>query len=121
MNIEKYLGQVLSDENIINKTYDKNVFYIHAKSATPQYVEYMIVNDPTSFYEENEEKNINYLIQVDIFSKGDFTELKDTIIKHLKENGFDRGTSSPDMYEEDTELYHKALRFNVESFIFEDL
>lgn len=121
INIEKYLKNTLSTNEILNLTADKKVYYIHAKNAKPPYIEYMVLSDTPNFYSENDEKYSEFLIQVDIFSLGDFTEIKENINIAMINNGFIRGTVSQDMYEENTGLYHKALRFTIDSYIFNNL
>jgi hypothetical protein len=49
---------------------------------------------------------------VDIWSKGDYTSLVDQVKSKMKEIDFIR-TSEVDLYEHDTEIYHKALRFRL--------
>ena len=81
----------------------------------------MILSDTPNFYSENDEKYSEFLIKVDIFSLDDFTEIKENINISMINNGFIRGTVSQDMYEENTGLYHKALRFTIDSYIFNNL
>ena len=61
-------------------------------------------------YADNEEKAVGYYIQVDIWSKNDYTELAEKVKSRMKAAGFIR-TSAADLFEKDTKIYHKALRF----------
>lgn len=49
----------------------------------------------------------------DIYSKGDYTNIINSVKKLLKENDFEwqPSQSSTDMYENDTGYYHKTLSF----------
>ncbi|MCX7903042.1 MAG: hypothetical protein N2486_00880 [Caloramator sp.] len=61
-------------------------------------------------YEDDEEKLTAHYVQVDVWSKNDYSE----IVKKVKENlikiGFKR-LNEIDLYEEDTKIYHKGLKF----------
>lgn len=61
-------------------------------------------------YEDDEERITAHYVQVDVWSKSDYTE----IVKKVKENlikiGFKR-LNEIDLYEEDTKIYHKGLKF----------
>ena len=110
MNIKQRLRQVLSDTEILALTADAKVYFIHANNARPPYVEYEIADEYGVFHAEGKERAASYLVQVDIFSEGDYTALEDKIKERMISAGFVRD-SAADMYEEDTRLYHKAMRF----------
>lgn len=63
-------------------------------------------------YADNEEKETGYYIQLDVWSKSDYTELVENITNAMKAAGF-RRTSAVDLFEEDTKIYHKALRYVI--------
>ncbi len=50
-----------------------------------------------------------YLCRVDIFTKGDFTELRDNVRAALKAAGFRGITVDPEVYEKDTHFYHVPI------------
>ena len=62
-------------------------------------------------YADNEEKATGYYIQVDVWSKNDYTELVEKVKNAMKAAGF-RRTSAVDLFEEDTKIYHKVIRFS---------
>lgn len=111
MNIKKYVRDLLMDKTIIDLTEDKKVYFLHANNAKPPYVEYEFYDENGADYSENQETATNYYIQIDIFSNGDYTELETKIKEKMISEGFTRGMAA-DMYEKDTKLYHKAMRFN---------
>nr|DAO53768.1 MAG TPA: tail component [Caudoviricetes sp.] len=51
----------------------------------------------------------------DVYSKGNYSKIIDEIKKRLKENSFvwQPSRSSADMYETDTNYYHKTLNFAI--------
>ncbi|WP_040210854.1 hypothetical protein [Clostridium polynesiense] len=61
-------------------------------------------------YEEDEEALIGHYIQIDIWSKGDYTVIVKEAKEKLRKAGFRRLNES-DLYEEDTKIYHKGLKF----------
>lgn len=61
-------------------------------------------------YADNEEKSTGYYIQIDIWSKSDYTELIENVKNAMETAGFIR-TSAGDLFESDTKIYHKAIRF----------
>jgi hypothetical protein len=75
------------------------------------YITFFCYNELGEVYAENKEVITGYYLQVDLWSKGDYMELADNIKTAMENAGF-RRTSSIDLYEKDTEIYHKAIRFN---------
>ncbi|APM39871.1 hypothetical protein [Clostridium kluyveri] len=63
-------------------------------------------------YADNEEKETGYYIQIDVWSKNDYTELVENVTNSMKAAGF-RRTSAADLFEEDTKIYHKMLRYVI--------
>lgn len=61
-------------------------------------------------YADNEEKVTGYYIRIDVWSKNDYTELVENVKNAMKAAGFIR-TSAADLFESDTKIYHKAMRF----------
>lgn len=61
-------------------------------------------------YADNEEKATGYYIQIDVWSKNDYTELVENVRNAMKAAGFIR-TSAADLFESDIKIYHKAMRF----------
>ncbi|MEN6349336.1 MAG: DUF3168 domain-containing protein [Syntrophomonas sp.] len=52
-------------------------------------------------------------LQIDIWSKGSTTDVAGEVDKTMKALGYKR-TGSADLYEEDTKIFHKALRYSTE-------
>ncbi|ELC8455931.1 hypothetical protein QYB58_001016 [Clostridium perfringens] len=63
-------------------------------------------------FQDDEASELEHNIQVDIWSKDSIESynLKKQVRKLLKENGF-KFTSGQDLFESDTKIYHKVLRF----------
>ncbi|AUN26224.1 prohead protease [Clostridium botulinum] len=113
MNIKQYLLNVLNNKEIIDLLPDEKVFFLHADNpAKDLYVEYEIINEYGTEYSEGNENFTTYIVQIDIFSTGDYTALENTVKRIMIHNGFNRDMAA-DLYEKETGLYHKAMRFNI--------
>lgn len=113
-NIKQYIKQMLSDTEIINLLPNKKVYFLHADSSEVKkpYIEYEIYDENGEEWAENKEIATNYYLQVDIFSLGDYTEIENKVKEKMINQGFKRSMAA-DLYEEDTGLYHKAMRFLI--------
>lgn len=112
MNIKQHLFSTLNNKDIKNLTSDKKVYFIHANNPTPPYIEYQVIAERGAEFSEGKENYSYYLIQIDIFSKTDYTNLEENIKKIMLEAGYSRD-NAVDLYENKTGLYHKAMRFNI--------
>lgn len=80
----------------------------HGREHT--YITFFSYLEKGEMYADNEEKVTGYYIQVDLWSIGDYTKLYEKVKKAMKTAGFIR-TSAADLFEKDTRMYHKAIRF----------
>lgn len=85
-------------------------FQIYSGSSTP-YITFFTTNEVGELYADDKEIATSRYIQLDIFSKESYTELVNKTNKLMKKNGFIRRPAGPEIYEHDTKLYHKILRF----------
>lgn len=112
--MESLIRKVLFDERITNLVGNK-IFLLKAPDNTvAPYIEYEVIDENGSLYAENEEIATTYRIQIDIFTKGSYTAIKNAVKEVMKENGFAKEFGGS-RYEEDTKLFHYILRFNIES------
>lgn len=113
MNIKQYLLKILNNKEIINLLPNRKVYFLHANTPNKElYLEYEIINEYGAEYSEGTEDYTTYIVQIDIFSTGDYTQLEEIVKKIMLQNGFNRDIGN-DLYEKDTKLYHKAMRFNI--------
>lgn len=61
-------------------------------------------------YEDDVETLTAHYVQVDVWSKNDYAELVKKVKDNLTKMGFKR-LNEIDLYEEDTKIYHKGLKF----------
>jgi hypothetical protein len=74
------------------------------------YITYSCYLEQGEEWAEDEEIATGFYVQVDIWSKADYTTLEGQVKIAMLSAGFKR-TSAQDFYENDTKTYHKALRF----------
>ena len=112
MDIKAHLLRTLKNEKILNLTGDKKVHFLHANNPEVPYIEYEILRESGGSYSEGKETFTNYLVQVDIFSQNDYSDLEREIKIAMLNAGYTRDQAR-DLYEKETKLKHKAMRFNI--------
>lgn len=111
MSIRQIVKSALSNAEITNLTADKKVYFSVAPEGVGKpYVTYSIYDEQGEEWAENKEIATTFYVQVDIFSFGNYSQLEDKIKEKMLAAGFDRSMAA-DLYENDTKLYHKAMRF----------
>lgn len=115
--MKKQLRKDLMDKRITDLVGKNNIFLLHAATQPKtDYIEYEVYDKKYADYSGGEHKSEIHLIQVDIFSKGDYSSIEDAVEEVLHEKGY-KFIQSADLYEQDTKLYHKAMRFNYKKFL----
>ncbi len=107
MDIIKIIAKALEDISsrgitVVQGWYDENVNNTH--------ITFCLLSDESNNVSDDEEEEILYIVQVDIWSKRDEWELKKEVKKLMIKNGFGY-YDGQDLFEPDTKIYHKALRF----------
>ncbi|HBJ2609724.1 hypothetical protein FDA77_19185 [Clostridium botulinum] len=74
------------------------------------YITFFCYNEQGERFADDTEIITGFYMQVDIWSKGNVEKLKESVINLLKQVGFKR-KNGQDMYESDTKIFHKVLRF----------
>lgn len=74
------------------------------------HITFSYMTDTDANYSDDKSENEEYYIQVDIWSREDCFLLKRKVKKLLKKAGFTYVAGNDD-YEQETEIYHKAMRF----------
>lgn len=90
------------------------VSYLRYNGKSTTYITYQSVHITNTFSSDDE---LDYYVEnfdFDIYSKGDYFAIIDSMKQILKENGFtwQPMLSSEDMYEDETGYYHKTLNFS---------
>jgi len=74
------------------------------------YITYFNYNEQGEAFAEDIEIATSYYIQVDIWTKDDFTDLYNQALSLMTQAGYYR-TYAYELYESDTQLKHKIVRF----------
>ncbi|MBP1083504.1 hypothetical protein ACFFJQ_06945 [Bacillus capparidis] len=77
----------------------------------PTYIKFFEYHQSGALHGDDKELNSSHSIQVDIFSIGNYSSLVKQVKELLTGIGFTR-TFETELYETDTKLYHKVLRFH---------
>lgn len=112
VNIKKLVKGILLSSEVLNLTADNKVYFLHANNPQTPYIEYEFYDENGEEWAENKEIATNFYLQVDIFSKTDYTDLENKIKEVMINAGFNRSMCA-DLYENDTQLFHKAMRFSI--------
>ena len=73
------------------------------------YITYSFIDDRPGIVADDKEVSSIANVDIDIFN-----DLEDKVEAIMIQNNFIRVGSSPDMYEEDTGLYHKTIEYEKE-------
>lgn len=87
------------------------VEYMDYSGLSTTYITFFFYNEQGALFADDEEIETAYGLQVDVWSKGDYTDVVNQTKSLLKKAGFKRNYAI-DLFEEDTKIYHKSLRFN---------
>lgn len=87
------------------------VSFITYSGTASTYITFTVINENSALDVDDVEAYTRYLVQVDVFSKNDYTELVSKAITNMEESNFKR-ILARDFYESDTKLFHKVIRFS---------
>jgi len=104
MNINKLIKDSLEAISVPTS------FQTYSGTATT-YITYFCYNEQGELFAENQEIVTGFYVQVDVWSKADYTELAGQVQTAMIAAGFKR-TTGADLYERDTKIFHKAMRFS---------
>ncbi|MGL5084260.1 MAG: hypothetical protein ACRC68_00835 [Clostridium sp.] len=88
---------------VVSGWYDEDINDTH--------ITFCELNDRQGDVSDDEEESIIHLIQIDIWSKKDEWKLKKEIKKLMAQSDFGY-VDGEDLFETDTKIYHKAMRFD---------
>lgn len=74
------------------------------------YITFFTYLEQGESFADDEEKTTGHYIQVDVWSKGNYNKLVKQVKELLKQVGFKRKYEI-ELYESDTKIYHKCIRF----------
>lgn len=112
MNIRELVKSTLEHKEILDLLGDKNIYFLKANKPKKPYVEFFIFDEEGEFWAEGKELSTTYYVQIDIFSDKSYSLIESKVKEKMLNAGFARSLSA-DLYEDDTKLYHKAMRFFI--------
>lgn len=74
------------------------------------YITFFTYLDKPELYSDDREIITGNYIQIDVWSRKDYTELVDRVHQYIIEAGF-RKLNFYDLYEDELKVYHKVMRF----------
>lgn len=110
--MRKKLREDLSDDRILNKC-DGGIHYLHKPENVKfekTYIEYEFIEHIGNQYFGDRRSVDEYVIQVDVFTKGSFAEIADTILVVMEEKGY-LFINDFETYENETGLYSYKVKF----------
>ena len=103
-------------ENELKKILKLEVPVAHLKYRGKEktYVVWTLLDETPSSASDDEIDYSEVLVDIDIYSESNYLKLMSSIKKIMKENEWTWDGDSPEMYEEDTKLYHRTCTFKKE-------
>lgn len=114
IDLKSQVYQVLAnDQELITLLGGKRVYQIAASDATvyPR-VTFFELDNVDADYADDAPMSARVSIQVDVWSKGNYSAIVQRVNELMESIGFVRYYST-DLYETDTGVYHKALRYQA--------
>lgn len=87
------------------------VAYMTYTGNNPEYIVFNWWGSPLT-HADNRERRENVTVQIDIFSKGDFTNLVQDVKQRMIDADFMKVQEGSGNYIEDTDIFRKTLRFS---------
>lgn len=105
------LAALLANAALIVLLGGQRIYQLSAPIATeyPRITFFEVVNRDSEFA-DNQPIASEIVMQIDVWSNGSTSAIAKEVDKTMKGLGYFR-MSAPDFYEEDTKVYHKAMRF----------
>ena len=102
MNLNSFIISTLAPTGV-------PVRWLNYSGALTTYITFFEYNQQGDLFGDDTELNTRKSIQVDVWDKGDYTELVNQVRTLLINSGFTRN-SETEFYEKDTGVYHKVFR-----------
>ena len=87
----------------------------HGKEKT--YITFFEYNGLATDYSDDEIDTYSHHIQIDIWSDNDYTDLVNKVKNIINNNKITKLIDEEDLYEDDTNIYHKGIRIYIPEFI----
>jgi len=103
MNLNQLILNTLNDVG-------SPVDYMSYSGSERTYITFFEYDQGAGLEADDKEQSTAHYIQIDIYSPGNFLSIVKNVKRKMKQAGFKKNFET-EMYENDTKLYHKVLRF----------
>lgn len=93
------------------------VEHLRYKGKSKTFVTWTILSEIPSLNGDDDNLYSVVEVDIDVFSDGNYLDIIKEVKKLMKENKWLWVEDSSEMFEEDTELYHRTITFEKERFI----
>ena len=93
------------------------VAHLQYKGTSKKFVTWTMLDEVPAFSANDEVLCSICSVDVDIFSEGNYLDIIKQIKQKMKDNEWVWTGDSPEMYEEDTKLYHRTCSFEKERIL----
>lgn len=93
------------------------ISHLTYKGKSKRFITWTLLDEVPSLSANDEPLFSVCTLDVDIFSDGNYLDMMKTIKRMLKDNDWVWTGNSPEMYEEDTGLYHRTCSFEKERIL----
>ena len=109
--------KLILGENLIINGQNIPIAHLRYKGNSKKYVTWTITGEAPALSANDEDLCSICSLDVDIFSDGNYLDIEKEIKQKMKNNDWVWVEDSSEMYEEDTELYHKTISFEKERIL----
>ena len=109
--------KLILGENLIIDDIQIPIAHLRYKGKSKRFVTWTITGEEPALAANDEDLCSICSLDVDIFSDGNYLDIEKQIKKIMKNNDWVWVEDSAEMYEEDTEIYHKTISFEKERIL----
>ena len=113
--MEQEIKSIFKDFKVNGKSIP--VEHLRYKGKSKTFVTWTIINEVPISNGDDECLYSVVSVDIDVFSDGNYLDIVKEIKKIMKNNNWLWVEDSSEMYEEETELYHKTITFEKERFV----
>lgn len=105
---------LLNNTALVSLLGGERIYQLAAPNATefPRITFYEVTNRDAAFADDMPIM-ADVIVQIDVWSKGSTSAIAGEVDETMKTQGWSR-TSAADLFEDDTKVYHKAMRFRMQ-------
>lgn len=112
VNMIDTVGNALKNDAVLKGIVNNRVYWLRPVNNTYPYITYFEVVNTETESADDEEYADEIEIQVDIWSQGSTIPIAKEVQRIMRKLGFIH-QALPDMYEENTQVFHKPIRFTI--------